>query len=305
MLIEPSPRLHREAHIAAVDNIRVSFTPHTPVQNQVLAALPPDHLQRLLPDLEFVPLPLGWVVHGAGQKQKCLFFLTKGIVSRIYETETGDSAAFAFTGNEGVIGVASFLGGESTPGQAVVISPGFAFRLEGRLLQGEFEHDSPLPRLLLRYTQALIAQTGQSVVCNRHHSVEQQLCRLILSCLDRLSSNELMMTQELIAALLGVRRESVTEAAGKLQQAGLILYRRGHIAVLDRRQLEAHACECYRAVRDKLDRLPFPKDTLGHTAQHHPATRYRPMLAKAFRARGQRRSTCSTALASAQRNDGR
>jgi DNA-binding IscR family transcriptional regulator len=143
------------------------------------------------------------------------------------------------------------------------------------------------------------------VVCNRRHSVEQQLCRLILSCLDRLPSNELTMTQELIAALLGVRRESVTEAAGKLQQAGLILYRRGHISDLDRRQLEAHACECYRAVRDKLDRLLFPEDTIGHTGQHHPATRYRPMLAKASRARRQRRSTCSTALASAQRSDAR
>ncbi len=305
MLVEPSRRLHREAHIAAEDRIRASFALHTPVQNQVLAALPPDHLKRLLPDLEFVPLLPGWVVYGAGQRQRHLFFPTEGIVSRIYETETGDSAAFSFTGNEGVIGVASFLGGESTPSQAVVILPGFAFRLEARLLQSEFEHDSPLPQLLLRYTQALIAQTGQSVVCNRRHSVEQRLCRLILSCLDLLSSNELMMTQELIAALLGVRRESITEAAGKLQQAGLILYRRGHIAVLDRRQLEAHACECYRAVREKLDRLLLPEDTFGHIGQHHPATRYRPTLAKAFRARRQRRSTCSTALASAQRSDGR
>jgi CRP-like cAMP-binding protein len=304
-LAESSPRLHGGVHTAAVDNSRASFTPHTPVQNQILAALPPDLLKRLLPDLELVPLPLGWVVHGAGQKQRYLFFLTEGIVARIYETETGDSAAFAFTGNEGVIGVASFLGGESTPSQAVVISPGIAFRLEARLMQSEFEHDSPLPRLLLRYTQALIAQIGQSVVCNRRHSVEQQMCRLILSCLDRLPSNELPMTQELIAGLLGVRRESITEAAGKLQQEGLILYRRGHIAVLDRRQLNAHACECYGVVRDELDRLLSPEDTIGHTGQRRPATRYQPKLVNGSRARRQRRSTCSTALASAQRSDGR
>jgi CRP-like cAMP-binding protein len=300
MLDGLSCRLHSETRIACFEGMAAVSA--SPTQNHILAALPPDDLKRLLPHLELVTLPLGWVVHGAGQRQKFLFFLTEGIVSRIYETETGDSAAFAFTGNEGVIGVASFLGGESTLSQAVVISPGFAFRLEARLLQIEFEHDSPLPRLLLRYTQALIAQIGQSVVCNRRHSVEQQLCRLILSCLDRLPSNELTMTQELIAALLGVRRESVTEAAGKLQQAGLILYRRGHIAALDRRQLEAHACECYGVVRGKLGQLSFQKNTIGHTGVHRPATRYRPTLVKTSRARRQPRSTCSTALASTQRS---
>ena len=186
-----------------------------------------------------------------------------------------------------------------------MISPGFAFRLEARLLQSEFEHDSPLPRLLLRYTEVLIAQTGQSVVCNRRHSVEQQLCCLILSCLDRLASNELMMTQELIASLLGVRRESVTEAARKVQQAGLILYHRGHIAVLDRRQLEAHACECYGVVRGQLDRLLFPENTIGHTGVNRPAPRYRPTMVQTSRARRQPRSTCSTAHAPAQQSDGR
>ena len=200
-------------------------------------------------------MPPGWTVHGAGDREKYLYFLTAGIVSRLYLTENGASAEFALTGSEGVIGVASFLGGESTPSQAVVLSAGYAYRLGVDLLQREFEHDGPLPHLLLRYTQALIAQTGQIAVCNRYHSLEQRLCRWILSCLDRLPSNELTMTQELIAEMLGVRRVGVTEAVGKLQEAGLIHCSRGHIAVLDRPRLEARVCECYAVVRRANDRL--------------------------------------------------
>ena len=261
MLHGLSCRLHPETHIASIEGMAVAST--SPTQNHILAALRPDDLGRLLHHLEPFPLPLGWISHAAGQKEKHLFFLTEGIVSRMYETETGASAAFAFTGREGVIGVASFLSGESGPGQAVVISPGYAYRLDARMLTSEFEHDGPLPRLLLRYTQALIMQTGQIAMCNRRHTLEQQLCRLILCCLDRLPSNELMMTQELIARLLGVRRESVTEVAGKLQQAGKITYHRGHIAIVDRAQLKAHACECYEVVKREFDRLRLAEDSIG------------------------------------------
>ena len=275
MLIDFSPRPHRGTRTAHVDNRRALIDQHAPKQNHILAALPPEDLERLLPDLELVPLPLGWAVHGAGQRQKYLFFLTDGIVSRGYVTETGASAAFAITGNEGVIGVASFLGGESTPSQAAVISPGCGYRLEAGLLKKEFEHDGPLSHLLLRYTQALIAQTGRIVVCNRRHSLEQQLCRLILSCLDRLPSNELIMTQEILAAMLGVRRESVTEAAGRLQHSGLIQYHRGHIAVLDRGQLEARACECYGVVKKEYDRLLFPEYSIGHAGAQRAGRRHR------------------------------
>jgi CRP-like cAMP-binding protein len=211
--------------------------------------------ERLLPDLEPVPLPLGWAVHGAGEREKYLYFLTAGLVSRFYMTENGASTEFALTGSEGVIGVALFLGGESTPSQSVVLSAGYAYRLGADVLKKEFERGGPLPHLLLRYTQALIVETGQTAVCNRHHSLEQQLCRWLLSSLDRSPTGELTMTQELIADMLGVRREGVTEAAGKLQKAGLIHYSRGHIAVLDRHQLEAQACECYAVVKREYDRL--------------------------------------------------
>lgn len=228
---------------------------HAPSQNHLLAALPSKDYEHLLSDLEPVPLPLGWIVHRAGDREKYLYFLTDGIVSRFCVTENGASAGCAVIGSEGVIGVASFLGGESTPCQAVVLGAGYAYRLRADLLKNEFERSGPLTRLLLRYTQALIAQTGQLAACNRHHSLEQQLCRWILSSLDRLSSNELTMTQELIADMLGVRRESVTEAAGNLQKAGLIHYSRGHIAVLDRPKLEAQVCECYEAVKREYGRL--------------------------------------------------
>jgi CRP-like cAMP-binding protein len=254
MLVGHSFPSHGETHATRPDGAQVPLGPHSPLQNHILAALPRADFERVLPRLEPVVMPPGWAVHGAGQRQRSLYFPTEGIVARLYETEAGATAAFAFTGNEGVIGVASFLGGESTPSQAVVISPGYAYRLDARLLTAEFEHDGPLPQLLLRYTQSLLAQAWQIAACNGRHSLEQQFCRLLLSFLDRLPSHELIMTQELISAMLGVRRESITEVAGKLQRAGEICYRRGHIAVLDRSGLEVRACECYRALRRGFDR---------------------------------------------------
>ena len=245
----PDARFVRQARMHAV------AAPHTPRQNQLLAALPREDYERLLPDLEPVALPLGWTVYAAGEREKYLYLLTAGIVSQFYLTQNGASAGFAVTGSEGVIGVASFLGGESTPSQSVVLNAGFAFRLEAEQVKGEFEHVGPLQHLLLRYTQALIAQTGQIAVCNRHHSHEQRVCRWILSCLDRSSSNVLTMTHNVIADMLGVRREGVTETAGKLQQAGLIRCRRGQIALLDRPRLEARTCECYTVVKREYDRL--------------------------------------------------
>jgi CRP-like cAMP-binding protein len=240
---------------ASSDMERAVSAQQTPRQNHLLAALPLEDYERLLPDLEPVPLPLGWTVHGAGDREKYLYFLTAGIVSRFYVTQNGASAGIALTGSEGVIGVAAFLGGESTVSRAVVLSAGYAYRLRADLLDNEFKHHRQLLHLLLRYTQALIVQTGQIAVCNRHHSVEQQLCRWILTLLDRLPSSKLTMTQELIADMLGVRRVGVTVAAGKLQKAGLIHYRRGHIAVLDRARLEAQVCECYAVVKREYDRL--------------------------------------------------
>jgi CRP-like cAMP-binding protein len=236
-----------------------------PRQNHLLAALPPDDYERLLPDLKPVALPLGRTIYGADDREKHLYFLTAGIVSRVYVTENGASAEFAVTGREGVIGVASFLGGESTPSRALVLSPGYGYRLEADLLKDQFEHDGPLPHLLLRYTQALIAQTGQIAVCNRHHTLEQQLCRWILSCLDRLPSNELTMTHELIADMLGVRRVGVTQAAGKLQAAGLIHYSRGHIVVLDRPGLERRYASAMRLSKE-YERLLCPKTFLATQA---------------------------------------
>jgi CRP-like cAMP-binding protein len=250
-----------EMRFASKASKRAVAAQHSPRQNRLLAALPLEDYERLLSDLEPVPLPLAWTVHRAGDREKYLYFLTAGIVSRFYVMQNGASAEFAVTGSEGVIGVASFLGGESTPSQAVVLSAGYAYRLRADLLKSAFRHDRPLAHLLLRYTQALITQMAQTAVCNRHHSLEQQLCRWILSSLDRLPSRELTMTHELIADMLGVRREGVTEAAGKLQKAGLIHYSRGHIAVLDRPRLEAQACECYAVVKREYDRLLRPENT--------------------------------------------
>jgi CRP-like cAMP-binding protein len=227
----------------------------TPRRNYLLAALPLEDYERLLPDLVPVSLQRDWTVHGAGAQEKDLYFLTSGIVSRLCMMSSGMSTEFAVTGSEGVIGIALFLGGGGASSEAVVLSPGYAYRLGADLVRDEFEHYGALPHLLLRYTQALLTQTGQSAVCNRHHSLEQRLCRWILSCLDRLPSNELTITQEVIANLLGARRESVTEAVGGLQRAGLIRRRRGHIVVLDRPQLEARACECYAVVKREYARL--------------------------------------------------
>jgi CRP-like cAMP-binding protein len=237
------------------DGKRDDASLHSPRQNRLLAALPRRAYEHLLPALEPVPLPTGWTVYCAGDRERHLYFLTGGLVSRFYVTEDGASAAFAVTGREGVIGVASFLGGESMPTQAVVLSAGYSYRLGADRLSLEFEHDGPLPQLLLRYTRTLIAETALIAVCNRYHSLDQQLCRWLLSCLDRLPSEELTITQERIAAMLGVRREGVTEAAGRLQRAGLIRCSRGHVTVLDRAGLEAAACKCYAVVKQEPRRL--------------------------------------------------
>jgi len=255
MLEGHSPRPSPETRFAVKRGKHAVSAQHAPRQNHLLAALPPEDYERLLPALKPVPLSLGWTVHGAGAREKHLYFLTAGIVCRFYVMETGASAGYAVTGSEGVIGIASFLGGISTPSQAVVLSAGYAYRLGADLAQAEFERHSRLAVLLLRYTQALMAETGQAAACNRYHSLEQQLCRWLLSCRDRLHSGELTITHELIAEMLGVRREGITLAAGKLQEAGLIDHRRGHIAVLDRRRLEARACECYEAVKKEYGRL--------------------------------------------------
>jgi CRP-like cAMP-binding protein len=203
-------------------------------------------------------MPLGYVLYESGDEMRHVYFPTTSIVSLLYVMEDGSSAEIAIVGNEGIVGISLFMGGESTPSRAIVQSAGNAFRVAGKLLKEEFRRAGPVQRLLLRYTQALITQMSQTAVCNRHHSVEQQLCRWLLMSLDRLASNELTMTQELIANMLGVRREGVTESAGKLQKLGLIEYSRGHIKVLDRPALEAHACECYQVVKTEFERLLPP-----------------------------------------------
>jgi len=232
----------------------------TPKDNHLLAALPEATYQGLLHFLEPVPLPLGLAVVESGGAQGYVYFPTSSIVSLLYVLADGASAEIAVTGNEGVVGIALFMGGETTPSRAVVQSAGYGYRLRGDVLKKEFEAGTALQQLLLRYTQALITQMAQTAVCNRHHAVEQQLCRWLLLSLDRLSGSELVMTQELIANMLGVRREGVTEAAGKLQAEGLIHYSRGHITVLDRPKLEARVCECYAVVKREYDRLlPDPR----------------------------------------------
>jgi CRP-like cAMP-binding protein len=232
--------------------------PLKPEQNQLLAALPAADYKRLLPYLEPVALPLGLVIFESGTKLRHLYFPASGIVSLLYAMENGASTEIAVIGSDGVVGIALFMGGESTPTRAVVQSAGHGYRLKAAVLKTEFELGGPLQYVLLRYTQALIAQMTQTAVCNRHHSLDQQLCRWLLLSLDRLTSNELKMTQELIANMLGVRREGVTEAAGHLQKDGLIQYSRGRITVLDRPGLEARVCECYAVVRKEINRLlPF------------------------------------------------
>ncbi|MGB8434721.1 MAG: Crp/Fnr family transcriptional regulator [Burkholderiales bacterium] len=223
--------------------------------NQLLAVLPEGERERLYSHLEPVSMKLGQVVYESGSRQEYVYFPTSAIVSLLYVMADGASAEIAVVGNEGMVGISLFMGGETTPSRAVVQSAGQAFRLSGQLMKREFTRAGPMQHLLLRYTQALLTQMAQTAVCNRHHSVDQQLCRWLLLSLDRLPTNKLTMTQELIANMLGVRREGVTEAAGKLQSAGLIQYSRGRIAVLDRPGLEARACECYAVVKRECDRL--------------------------------------------------
>jgi CRP-like cAMP-binding protein len=228
---------------------------HDPCQNHLLEALPAEERKRIFPLLELVPLPLGHTVCEPGVPMRHVYFPTTCIVSLLYVMEDGASAEIAVVGNEGIVGVSLFMGGETTTSRAVVQSAGHAYRLQGQLLKDAFFRAGPMQRLLLRYTQALLTQMAQTAVCNRHHSVDQQLCRWLLLSLDRLPSNELTMTQELIANMLGVRREGVTEAAGKLQHAGLIEYHRGRITVVDRPGLEARVCECYQVVKNEFERL--------------------------------------------------
>ena len=228
---------------------------HSPLKNQLLAALPDADLQRWLPHLERVSLTLGQVLYESGAATAYVYFPTNAIVSLLYVLEDGASAEIAVVGFEGLVGISIFMGGGSTPSRAVVQSAGFAYRLSAEVMKDEFAHSGPVMHLLLRYTQALITQMAQTAVCNRHHSLDQQLCRWLLLSLDRLQSNQLVMTQELIANMLGVRREGVTEAALKLQKAGLISYARGHINVINRVGLEGRTCECYEVVKKEYDRL--------------------------------------------------
>jgi CRP-like cAMP-binding protein len=236
---------------------------HDPAENHLLGALTADDLGRLLPHLEYVDLPLGTVLYEAGDVLRHVYFPVDCIVSLLHVLVDGSSAEIAVVGKDGLIGIALFMGGETTPNRAVVQSAGHAYRLMGQRLKDEFLRNGTLQGLFLRYTQALITQMAQTAVCNRHHSVDQQLCRWLLLSLDRLSSNRLDMTQELIAKMLGVRREGVTEAAGKLQRLGIIHYQRGHITVLDRPRLEALCCECYAVVKKEADRLMAPRPERG------------------------------------------
>jgi CRP-like cAMP-binding protein len=233
----------------------VAESSHSPLQNQLLAALPDGVLGLLQPSLELVSMPLGEVLYESGTQPSHVYFPTTSIVSLLYVMEDGSSAEIAVVGNDGIVGVSLFMGGETTPSRGIVQSAGHAYRLKGQHLKREFMRAAELQHILLRYTQALLTQMAQTAVCNRHHSVEQQLCRLLLLSFDRLPSDELTMTQELIASMLGVRREGVTEAAGKLQKAGLIRYNRGHITLLDRPGLEARSCECYAVVKREFHRL--------------------------------------------------
>ncbi|MDD2893756.1 MAG: Crp/Fnr family transcriptional regulator [Halothiobacillaceae bacterium] len=228
---------------------------HNPCQNHLLNALPKEVYERLLPALELTPMPLGKVLYESGDKQKYVYFPTDSIVSLLYVMENGSSAEIAVVGNDGLVGISLFMGGDSVTNRAVVQSAGYAYRLCGKQIKDEFHRHGDLLSLILCYNQALFTQMSQTAVCNRHHSIDQQLCRWLLLSLDRLPGNELVMTQELIANMLGVRREGVTEAAGKLQKMGIIEYHRGKITVLDRARLEQQSCECYAVVKKETDRL--------------------------------------------------
>jgi CRP-like cAMP-binding protein len=228
---------------------------HSPGQNRLLAALPPEEFERVAPHLELVAMQLGEMLYEPGEQLKNAYFPTTAIASLHYVLESGASAESAGVGNEGVVGVSLFMGGDTTTSSAVVQTAGHAYCLPARLIRQEFERGGTMRHLMLRYTQALMTQMAQTAACNRHHALEQQLCRFLLLTLDRLPSRELVMTQELVASMLGVRREGITEAAGKLQSAGVISYRRGHITVLDRSGLERRSCECYAVVKKEMGRL--------------------------------------------------
>src|SRR5256884_3670268 len=246
---------------------------HNPYQNHLLNALPTSDYERLASHLELIPMRLGEVLYEPGVQLRYVYFPTTSIVSLLYVMENGASAEIAIVGNEGILGISLFMGGETTPSRAVVQSAGHGFRLKAQLLKNEFGRFGPMLHLLLRYTQALITQMAQTAVCNRHHSVDQQLCRWLLLSLDRLSNDRLVMTQELIANMLGVRREGVTEAAGKLQADGLIEYSRGKITVLDRKRLEKRVCECYAVVKREYDRLLPARSGAARLGQGNTAIR--------------------------------
>jgi CRP-like cAMP-binding protein len=233
----------------------IAANAHEPLNNKLLALLPQEEYERVLPYLEPVSLALGEVIYESGGKQSYIYFPTNAIISLLYMMENGSSAEMGVAGKEGLVGIALFMGGNTVPNRAVVQSAGEAFRMTTKILQDEFARAGMFQRLLLRYTQALMTQMSQTAVCNRLHTVEQQLCRWLLLSRDRLNTDELVMTQELIANMLGVRREGVTMAAGRLQENGLISYMRGHIQILDRQGLEAAVCECYMVVRDEYNRL--------------------------------------------------
>ncbi len=259
-----------EAHNRGPPALARSAMPN-PKENHLLAALPAAEYRRLRRHLTTVDMDLGQVVYESGRPLDFVYFPTTCIVSLLYVLESGASAEIAVVGNEGVVGISLFMGGETTPSRAVVQSAGCAYRLPAKVMKEEFSRGGALQHLMLRYTQALITQMAQTAVCNRHHSVDQQLCRWLLLSIDRLTAPEIVMTQELIANMLGVRREGVTEAAGKLQKAGVISYRRGHIKVLDRPSLEEMSCECYDVVRRETDRLlPFHSATLTKSSGKSP-----------------------------------
>lgn len=230
-------------------------SPVEPKHNQILGALPAADYERLLPDLELVPMPLGWTLSESGDHVNFLHFPVTGIISLIYDLEDGSSSEIALVGNEGMVGISIYMGGESMPSSTVVQSAGQAFRLSRKIMKREFSTGGELQHISLLYTQALLSQTSQTAVCNQHHSLDQQLCRWLLMSLDRLHKNNLVITQELIANLLGVRRESITQAASKLQKDGLIEYMRGRITVVDRPKLEERVCECYLKVKQEYQRL--------------------------------------------------
>ena len=248
-------------------------SPNNPRLNHLLAALPEQDYARLQSDLEPIAMPLGWVVYESGSQIGYVYFPTTSIVSLLYVMESGASAEIAIAGNEGLVGISLFMGGESTPSRAVVQSAGEGYRVRSSVLKREFAMGMEFQHLALRYTQALITQMAQTAVCNRHHSVDQQLCRWLLLSMDRLQGSDLKMTQELIANMLGVRREGVTAAAGHLQEAGLIHYSRGHITILDRKKLEQRVCECYAVVKMEFDRLlPYRPLSSPPPQDSHDAT---------------------------------